>query len=281
MLGSNECRMCAALSNIMRPLLLLIICVLAGAAAALTLVMLARAAAVNHREIMEHIDRTVENSTSNPPFMPLSPALREFEQFTYTVRAEFLQLWSSPEVRHALFHEVFPEQAEISDAKWNALPLRIAGNNVEAVASRCPVTMTLLRAAHAETALFSILQPGKVIPPHRGPSKMMWRFHLPLIVPENGECFLVVDGQRHDWVFGEGVLFDDTFEHHAANKADSWRVVLFVDVHRDDLHGYARLLQYVWTAAKPWHPLVQSIMRRSEKALLPAPHAVAEMSHTP
>jgi beta-hydroxylase len=56
------------------------------------------------------------------------------------------------------------------------------------------------------------------------------------MVPDKsaGECYIICGGVRYDWKEGEGVLFDDTYWHEVWNKTNQRRVVLFLDVLRDN-----------------------------------------------
>ena len=58
------------------------------------------------------------------------------------------------------------------------------------------------------------------------------RYHLGLIIPKNGFCFISVDGETYDWKEGEGVLFDETYKHFVINDTNYYRVILFLDVKR-------------------------------------------------
>ncbi len=58
-----------------------------------------------------------------------------------------------------------------------------------------------------------------------------------LMVPNDAPCYIVVGGQEYAWKEGEGVLFDDTYQHEVWNKSSQRRAVLFCDLFRDkDLH---------------------------------------------
>ena len=106
----------------------------------------------------------------------------------------------------------------------------------ESNCAKAPKTTELLKQIPGiTTAMFSILGPQKHIPPHNGFYKGVYRYHLGLIIPKEGECYIVNGGQRYDWKEGEDVLFDDTFKHAVWNKTDETRVVLFCDVFRTDL----------------------------------------------
>lgn len=99
---------------------------------------------------------------------------------------------------------------------------------------RCPETMRILKKIPGiKTALFSILSPGIHLPAHHGPYKGVLRFHLGLIIPQPREsCRIRIENEVYHWQEGEGVVFDDVFEHDAWNETDGIRVVLFVDFAR-------------------------------------------------
>jgi len=99
---------------------------------------------------------------------------------------------------------------------------------------RCPETMRILKKIPGvKSALFSILSPGVGIPPHYGPYKGILRYHLGLIIPQPREnCRIRIEHEVYHWQEGEGVIFDDVFEHEAWNETDGIRVILFVDFER-------------------------------------------------
>jgi aspartyl/asparaginyl beta-hydroxylase (cupin superfamily) len=80
------------------------------------------------------------------------------------------------------------------------------------------------------TAFFSILAPGKVLPPHRGPYNGVLRYHLGLRIPASDEtCAIRVGDQTRTWAEGQALVFDDTYPHEAWDRTPEWRIVLFVD----------------------------------------------------
>jgi aspartyl/asparaginyl beta-hydroxylase (cupin superfamily) len=128
---------------------------------------------------------------------------------------------------------------------WTAVHLVRHGKLVEANARHCPRTMALLDrlpqpdiAGASPNAMFSLLAPKTVIPPHVGISNTRLVCHLPLIVPEG--CWFRVGAQRRPWIAGEAFVFDDTIEHEAANPSDELRVVLIFDVWHPDLSPVER-----------------------------------------
>jgi beta-hydroxylase len=135
--------------------------------------------------------------------------------------------------------------------RWKSFVLK-SGRFIEENCARCPETARLLRGIPGVyTAFFSVLDPHQYVAPHWGYYKGFLRYHLGVIIPHNNgdrACFLRVndaerDNAAHDpslvhrgetyyWREGEGVVFDDTFLHDAANDSDGVRVVLWLDIAR-------------------------------------------------
>ena len=137
------------------------------------------------------------------------------------------------------FHEVDKIQRFINDgdkSPWRVFMFKAYDNWQEKNCAKAPKTTALFKQIpEITTAMFSILGPQKHIPPHNGFYKGVYRYHLGLVIPKEGECYIINGGQRYDWKEGEGVLFDDTFKHAVWNKTEETRVVLFCDVFRTDL----------------------------------------------
>jgi beta-hydroxylase len=133
------------------------------------------------------------------------------------------------------FEEISRDQVKLSsDRRWKTFFLLGYGERFEDNIRRCPATWAALRQIPGlTTALFSILEPGKILPPHRGPFKGVLRYHLGIMVPERADlCTIEVNGERRHWREGESLIFDDTYIHSARNDSDERRVVLFVDFAR-------------------------------------------------
>jgi ornithine lipid ester-linked acyl 2-hydroxylase len=95
----------------------------------------------------------------------------------------------------------------------------------------CPQTWSIVqRIPGLRTAMFSILEPGKRIPPHRGPYNGVLRLHLGLVVPEpRDRVGIRIGPERRRWQEGQALIFDDAYEHEAWNETAHERVVLFID----------------------------------------------------
>lgn len=135
-----------------------------------------------------------------------------------------------------------PGYIEISDAgipldsqdeKWRVLILDIFGNNTQ-ICKHFPLTCSLLKQVPGcRVSLFSVVDPNKKIPPHRGPNKCVLRYHLGLIVPKEKEyCFITVNNETRYWEEGKDIIFDDSYEHSVENNTNEQRVVLFLDIQK-------------------------------------------------
>ena len=114
--------------------------------------------------------------------------------------------------------------------KWLVFGLFAMGNKLNANCEICPETVKLLeKIPGLTTAGFSCLEPGTVIKPHEGFSKMVLRCHLGLSVPQPETCALKVAGVEGRWQEGKCLIFDDTLTHEAWNKGDKPRIVLLID----------------------------------------------------
>ncbi len=169
----------------------------------------------------------------------LFPWMEEFERRTNAIRDELTVVLPRTAGRERVFTSDAEEQAGLRGAQgapgWDGYYFYRHGARRDENHLRCPRTSAALDTLplvhireHAPEVMFSVLTPGTHILPHRGVTNTRVVCHLPLIVPE--ECVLVVGGERHHWREGQGVVFDDTFEHEAWNRSARTRVVLIADV---------------------------------------------------
>ncbi|MFQ5446402.1 MAG: aspartyl/asparaginyl beta-hydroxylase domain-containing protein [Saprospiraceae bacterium] len=176
----------------------------------------------------------------NPPFLDVEehfPAHRELLANWKTIRAELEEVLIHDE-DIPKFHEVDSIQRFISardEVPWRTYIVKAYSKWSVNNAAQVPKTAALLRQMpQITTALFSILDGGKCIPPHMGFFKGVLRYHLALIVPTDAPCYIVVGGKKYTWKEGEDVLFDDTYTHEVWNKSSHRRVVLFCDLYREN-----------------------------------------------
>ena len=183
----------------------------------------------------------------NPSFVDKEkyfPESKILEDNFAVIRNELLEVLRI-EASIPQFHEVDKIQGIISandQIPWRTFGILAFGTWLEGNASRAPKTSALIRQLpRVSLAMFSILDPGKRIPPHLGFNRMVYRYHLGLIIPTEGECWIRVGTEKYHWKEGEGVLFDDTYNHEVWNNSPQQRVVLFLDVNRE--HDYPKWLR--------------------------------------
>jgi aspartate beta-hydroxylase len=132
----------------------------------------------------------------------------------------------------------------LSTGKWSWMNFIGKGEEKkELFAKHCPVTTRLLdevigkdlmKGTPFSYTFFSTMKPGTSINPHYGATNIKLRCHFPLFVPE--EAFLRVAGDPRAWEEGKMIIFDDSYEHEAANLSDSKeRVILLIDIWHPEL----------------------------------------------
>ena len=130
------------------------------------------------------------------------------------------------------FHEISTDVATIThDRDWKTFFFCGYGARSDINIAQCPETWRIVNTIPGLiTVMFSILEPGKHIPHHRGPYNGVLRLHLGLIIPEPREKVKIRVGKEFcHWSEGKALIFDDAYDHEAWNGSDKLRVVLFVD----------------------------------------------------
>jgi aspartyl/asparaginyl beta-hydroxylase (cupin superfamily) len=179
------------------------------------------------------------------------PWLAQVEASTDAIAAELETVMSAERVELVPYiqyeeHEALAQWRELNrNPDWTAIHLIRNGERVDANARHCPATMELLSTlpqpdipGAGPNAMFSLLAPDTIIPPHVGVNNARLVCHLPLIVPEG--CWFRVGGEMRHWQPGEAFVFDDTIEHEAANPSDQLRVVFIFDVWHPGLTAVER-----------------------------------------
>jgi len=165
------------------------------------------------------------------------PELRRIDAALPAIREELVRLLPQSEAM-SRYHELDSDLLQSSgrlyrDRRWNVFMLFCYDSVPEHNRALCPQTAAALDAIPTlNQAFFSILDPGKSIPAHTGPSRTYLRYHLALLVPKNDPPSIRIHDQHYTWKEGESVLFDDSWDHEVTNHADGIRAVLIVDIMR-------------------------------------------------
>ena len=126
----------------------------------------------------------------------------------------------------------YPE-TDLYLGEWDVFPFVFFGEIFIDNCKACPTTWELLRQIPGmKTASFSILRSSTEISPHTGFTKKVIRCHLALEVPDH--CAIIVGDEPRLWEKGKCLFFDDTVEHSAYNRSTKDRIVLLLDVDRNE-----------------------------------------------
>jgi beta-hydroxylase len=200
------------------------------------------------------------SKVGNPPIYDnaVFPWTKTIERDWRAVRAELDRVLTRKDELPG-FHELATDVATISqDRGWKTFVLAgysfRSAKNIEV----CPRTWAACQNIPGlTTVMFSILEPGKHLPPHRGPYNGVLRLHLGLIVPEPREQLGIrVDKDIYRWREGKAVIFDDAYEHEAWNRTPHTRVVLFVDF-RKPLRFPANFLNWLLLNLAAFTPFIR------------------------
>ncbi len=190
------------------------------------------------KDIVNNTFAKAIDADNRPTFFevnPKFPALHNITQNFETIKSEFEQAIEQLD-NLPKYHEVDPGESEISNTtekNWNVLMLYLLGYKPEKNRTLFPKTCDLLKdIPNLVQAFFSILEPGKSVPKHKGPYLGYLRYHLGIQVPKQNPPSIIVNDKPYTWKESEAVMFDDSWPHEVINEATESRVVLIIDVLR-------------------------------------------------
>lgn len=130
--------------------------------------------------------------------------------------------------------------------QWKVFVIKWYDKSLDNSKKLCPKTTAIIEnCPNIHAAMFSILEPGKFIPPHKGPFKGCLRYHLGLKIPKDRKnCYIKVNDEKFYWEEGKSLVFDDTYEHSVYNNTNEHRIILFIDIERplmyplNDINSY-------------------------------------------
>lgn len=132
-----------------------------------------------------------------------------------------------------------------TDGDWNIYELWTKARPHVGNLADAPVTSRVLESLgdaieHPRGLIyFSVLQPGVHVQAHCGPTNTRIRLQLGLQIPDG--CWIRVGRETRRWARDKVIVFDDSWEHEAANESTLPRAVLIVDVWHPDLDAAPRL----------------------------------------
>ena len=173
---------------------------------------------------------------NNPIIYTRSRGLITLKQNYNIIKDEYIQYQNNHNI--PIFGDITKVQDYLSNdqtnSKWRVVVLRMYNKDTH-LTKYFPNTMKLLDLIpHISLIMFSILEPGKRIIPHRGVYNGVLRYHLGLITPiDYNNCYIVIDKHKYNWIEGDDIIFDDTYSHYVINNTDETRVILFLDIKKE------------------------------------------------
>lgn len=203
-------------------------------------------------KVIDWTRRLYDKYLENPAYLDLEkhfPEYKLIEDHWQELRGEIEEIIQKSKPLPK-FHEIDKGQNFISNndgISWSLLSVKIYGMWNRHNVKQCPKTKALFEnIKKVKTINYSILAPGKHIPPHRGPYRGIIRYQLALKVPKNGKCLLFVDHKPYCWEEGKSVLFDDTYVHEVKNETSETRIALLLDIKRHDLGPFLRIFDWFY-----------------------------------
>lgn len=151
------------------------------------------------------------------------------------------------------------------DNKWKAEPIVLFNYLFKENAEKCPQTFALTSKIPGCCAvMFSVLEPGKYIPPHKGIYKGAYRCLFTLKIEENADCWIRIEDTKINFKEGELVIFDERAEHEVMNASKGNRVALYLDLYRNlpfPLNVYNKIIYYIIRRS----PFVQNVISEYNK----------------
>jgi len=204
--------------------------------------------------ILNVINLILEAAYTNPPFIQnyheMFPPSVEIEKKSNIIIDEF-ETYSKQHTAPCMRH-INPgfkvETTDNDDNCWRVLFLKKTGEIKKEMVQFFPVTTELIKDPQIHNAFFSILEPGVEIPPHTGYFKGYLRYHLGVVIPNNDtgrtddKAYIICGGQKHIWEKNKGVVFDDMFSHYVKNPTNQKRVVLYLDIKRQNDSGFINMV---------------------------------------
>lgn len=233
--------------------------------------------------ILNAIDASIVRRTGDPALFPVERLewREEVEALYPAIRAEVLGI-SRHVAETPTVHDILPmTHLSYSARGWHQLFFHLYGrwftDNCESYPA---VTQALRRIPRLRNASLSILRPGEDVPPHEHIYKGFLIFHLPIVVPTDGDCALRIAGETVHWEEGKLFAIDPTQEHEVWNKTSHDRLVLLGEFSRPGLPGWYRVFDWMFMAMFNYSP-AGHFMRRKIRTHAAQHRAELEAERTP
>jgi len=131
--------------------------------------------------------------------------------------------------------EYFDEKM-VEGSKWESITFMFWGRRNDKMIAQGSEVFAYFKDIPGFISLsVSTLQPRTHIKPHHGDTDAIYRIHIPIFIPAGlPECGLRVHGTDRAWIDSDMIVFNDACVHEAWNNTDKPRMVLILDVIREE-----------------------------------------------
>jgi aspartate beta-hydroxylase len=202
---------------------------------------------------VKSVSAMYNRSIRSPAILETSQYFPEAEKFEASFEAIRHDVLTLDRRKLPVFHDLMPEQAEISaqdGLDWRMFVLKAYRREVPENLFRVPTLARLLRQSpNVISAAISVLAPHKYVPPHTGPFRGILRFHMvlktPMALDGHPATCLTIDGVPHRIGEGDTLLWDDTYLHEVVNEGEEERIALLLDVWRPRMPFHLNALSHL------------------------------------
>lgn len=161
------------------------------------------------------------------------PELLVFEQNFHIIKQEHENVEKLNQIPAYEDLDKFQYDPDEPKGKWKVFVINMMGEFDEVAEKICPEICNMIREVpDVFQAMFSVLEPGRSIPAHKGPYKGYLRYHIGVKIPKVNPPRIRIEDTYYTWKEGEGIIFDDSWDHEVINEATEERVVLIIDILR-------------------------------------------------
>ncbi|WP_445362245.1 aspartyl/asparaginyl beta-hydroxylase domain-containing protein [Microbulbifer sp. ANSA003] len=172
------------------------------------------------------------------------PWLAELEK-NHQVFAQELAEFKRKQEKKVDKEDLFPGLTDnFGTQPWEFLHLMVYGEKIEAVACHFPRTFALVEQLvpkHVSIIVSTIPGEREDIPEHEDEKNGTLRLHLGLDIPQDGENFISVSGEKRSWQQGKAFVADVTQPHWVRKTSTQARAIIMVDFVRPT----SRLLEWL------------------------------------
>lgn len=205
---------------------------------------------------MKITDKIWYSFTSSKKYEGLAPPFFEVENETWyatlmagkeEIKQEFLSKHQQE------FRPYYNNTFANKENQWQIIPLKFWGLNKRKMGKSYPIANAIInKIPFVSSATFSKLNPQTSIDPHVGDSNIMYRIHVPLIIPAKlPACGFKISDKSISWDENKIFAFCDAHQHEAWNNTNEDRVIFILDIIRPEFQesykwNRSQLLATLW-----------------------------------